>query len=112
MEREAAKNTIDAINSLLSAYGVENPSLQKLKQQLDTLPDGKVVDEYNSKVLEVQQAKGYEQYMSAAQDLIAYYTAHREELQQKESEIKQLEDCVNANQRLHSLYSELENELN
>lgn len=112
MDKESAKSTIDAINTLLSAYGVENQSLQRLKQQLDTLPDGRVVDRYNELVLNVQQAKGYDNYMSSAEELIAYFSAHAEELQQKQSEIAKLQDVVEANRQLHQLYQQLESELN
>lgn len=112
MDRESAKTTISAIQALLDAYGMENSSLDKLKTQLDTLPDSKTVDTYNDLVTRYQRARGYQNFMQASEDLVAYYNKHAEELSQKRDEIAKLKDLINVNKEMHRLYTKLESELN
>ena len=112
MDRESAKTTINAIQALLNAYGMENASLNKLEKQLDTLPDSKTVDTFNDLVTKYQRARGYQNFMGAAEDLVAYYNKHAEELSQKHDEIAKLEDVIATNKEMHRLYEKLESELN
>lgn len=112
MDRESAKTTINAIQALLNAYDMENASLNKLKEQLDTLPDNKTVDTYNDLVTKYQRARGYQNFMQSAEDLVSYYNAHAEELSQKHDEIAKLQEVIDTNKEMHRLYEKLESELN
>lgn len=112
MDRESAKTTINAIQALLNAYDMENASLNKLKEQLDTLPDNKTVDTYNDLVTKYQRARGYQNFMQSAEDLVAFYNKHAEELSQKRDEIAKLQEVIDTNKEMHRLYEKLESELN
>lgn len=112
MDRQSAKTTISAIQALLNAYDMENASLNKLKEQLDTLPDTKTVDTYNDLVTKYQRARGYQNFMEAAENLVAYYSKHAEELSQKHDEIAKLQEVIDTNKEMHRLYEKLESELN
>lgn len=112
MDRESAKTTINAIQALLNAYDMENASLNKLKEQLDTLPDNKTVDTYNDLVTKYQRARGYQNFMQSAEDLVTYYNKHADELSQKRDEITKLQEVIDTNKEMHRLYEKLESELN
>ena len=112
MDRESAKTTISAIQALLDAYGMENSSLDKLKAQLDTLPDSKTVDTYNELVTKYQRARGYQNFMQASEELVSFYNKHSEELSQKREEIAKLQEVIDTNKEMHRLYEKLESELN
>lgn len=112
MDRESAKTTINAIQALLNAYDMENASLNKLKEQLDTLPDNKTVDTYNDLVTKYQRARGYQNFMQSAEDLVAFYNKHSEELSQKRDAIAKLQEVIDTNKEMHRLYEKLESELN
>lgn len=112
MDKEQVKKIIDQINAILQNYDITSSSLVRLRQQLDELPDGKVVDKYNELVVNVRQARGYDNFVASAETLLSYYDTHKEDLSQKQSEMTNLRKVVDENKRLHDLYNQLESELN
>lgn len=111
MDREGAKQTLGEIVGILGVYDQDASQLKDLQAKLDTLPEAKEVDEYNRLVAQVRSAHGYASLMSAGQELLSYYNAHKQYFADKAQEMAQLQQALEDNQRIHTLYKQLESQL-
>lgn len=107
MDRTQAVSKAQAIQALLSEYGVENDSLDVFIKEAETMPDSETIDKYNELVEEYNSSKGYNEKMDSADDLINFYNSHAEELEMKEPEIAQLKKVTEDAEKLNQMYEEL-----
>lgn len=107
MDRTQAVSKAQAIQALLSEYGVENDSLDTFIKEAETMPDGETIDKYNELVEEYNSSKGYNDKMDSAEDLINFYNSHAEELEMKEHEINALIKVTEDAEKLNQMYNEL-----
>ncbi|EGO5843313.1 hypothetical protein HKH46_002687 [Enterococcus faecalis] len=106
-----ALQTALAIQTLLSEYNVENDSLNTFIQEASELPTSENLDRYNDLVEEYNNASGYDSKKDSAEELIAFYNAHSEELSAKQSEITTLQKVLEDAEQLYSLYNALASQL-
>lgn len=107
MDRTQAVSKAQAIQALLSEYGVENDSLDVFIKEAETMPDSETIDKYNELVEEYNSSKGYNEKMDSADDLISFYNSHAEELEMKSNEIAQLKKVTEDAEKLNQMYEEL-----
>lgn len=101
-------DTAKAIQVLLGDYGLPNDSLQAFINEAESMPDSATLDKYNELVDAYNTAGGYEVKINAAEDLIAFYNAHSQELEQKRQEINNLQNVLEDVVTLQRLYNELQ----
>ena len=112
MDRTQAVSKAQAIQALLSEYGVENDSLDIFIKEAETMPDSETIDKYNELVEEYNSSKSYTDKMDSAEDLINFYNSHAEELEMKEQEIAQLKKVTEDAEKLNHMYDELLDRVN
>ena len=107
MDKQQAVSKAQAIQALLSEYGIDNDSLDLFIKEAESMPDGETIDKYNELVEEYNSSKGYDDKMDSADDLINFYNSHAEELEMKEPEIAMLKKVVDDAEQLNRMYEEL-----
>lgn len=103
-----ALDTAKSIQNLLSEQGVENDSLNSFIKEASQLPDEKELDKFNEFVEDYQNASGYDNIVSASEELLDFYNSHREQLSQKANEMAKLSEMLETYKKVHDLYEKLD----
>lgn len=101
-------STAKSIQTLLDDFNISNDNLDAFIKEAETMPDSKTLDKYNELVEAYNNAGGYSIKLNTANELVAFYDSHTEELSAKASEIAVLKEIIEAVEQLEKLYNELQ----
>lgn len=109
---EQAFNVALDLQNLLKANGVNNDSLDAFINQVTNFPDPRITETFNDLVETFKNSSGYDSIVSNGSQLVDYYNAHSESLNQDglKDKIQALSETIDDMKEIKALMDTLDEE--
>lgn len=99
------------IQNLLQDRGYDNKTVNAFIQDAQSRPSKQVITQYNSRVEELRKATTYSTIVTASENLIEFYNAHKENFESVSAEISELDAMTDELKEVYGIMNELQSNI-